>query len=578
MPSKFSLNKFDIKDIIEFLEKDRFTILTAFMYFILIGVIRSAAESLFFEFPNFSLYMVIQHTAFNFPVFVIGVFVIKFVIDAPLRKIYNIVLIGMFLVVLPPFIDYLVFGYSGIEYSYLYRYYGEGLPFLDRIASISPYVIFTNERISPGLRMVLFSITTMSTIYIAIKARFQDILKDFKQGSYRPILKKISTVFFGGFSIWLVMVFINATVPILIQIEDRGVELFNRFLFMWEEKYFLFFKEYNYERWEIFPGEFGITDQIGLAESLTLQQRSLFITMYFFIVTFSVLILTLWYFKPKIFEKIVSKIKFQFLFVTTTIALLGTSVNHITDADFAKGYALDPTYILHFPYIFYIFIVGIFLGLFASFIWDYYRRKEDKYLNKQLIITSFLGGISFSFLLGELRVVGLFVMCSLVLWATFRTDKDVLDIMRSGLFSISTLFVFLLGFYSPSIWKVRRYEFSEGLPVSETYSTLNLTRTPEMTSTIIGLIFLSIVMVFACTYISRIIFDEKLQYPKTYLILPLFLMPLIYLNSLDYVLVFPIFGLIASTLVTKENRYLPLYMVSFQFLYIVIRLTGVLQF
>lgn len=578
MSSRFDLSKLNIEDIIESLEKDRFTILTAFIYFILIGVIRSVAESLIFEFPNFSLYMVIQHTAFNFPVFVIGVLVIKFVTDAPLRKIYNIVLIGMFLVVLPPFIDYLAFGYSGIEYSYLYRYYGEGLPVLDRIASISPYVIFTNERISPGLRMVLFSITSMSTFYIALKIRFQDIYKLFKQRSYRPIFKKISTLFFGGFSIWLVMVFINATVPILIQIEEEGVELFNRFLFRWEEKYFLFFEEYNYARWEIFPGEFGIGDEIGLAEALTLQQRSLFITMYFFIVTFSVLIITLWYFKPNIFQKIISKVKFQFVFVTTMMALLGTAVNHITDPDFTKGYALDPTYTLHVPYIFYIFIVGLFLGLLASFIWEYYRNEGDKYLNKQLIITSFLGGISFSLLLGELRTVGLFVLCSLFLWTTFRTDKDVLDIMRSGLFSISALFVFLYGFYSPSIWKVRRYEFSEGLPVSETYSTLNLTRTPEMTGTIVGILLVSIVMVLVCTYISKMILNENLEYPKTYLILPVFLLPLIYLNSLDYILVFSILGLVASTLVDKKKYYLPLYMISFQFLYIIITLTGILQF
>ncbi len=43
MIEKISLDSFNIRSFIEFLEKDRFTPLTAFLYLILIGFLRSVS-------------------------------------------------------------------------------------------------------------------------------------------------------------------------------------------------------------------------------------------------------------------------------------------------------------------------------------------------------------------------------------------------------------------------------------------------------------------------------------------------------------------------------------------------------
>ncbi len=56
-----------LERLIAFFEKDRFNLITAFVFMVVIGVVRSVAESLIFEYPVFSMYLVVQHTAFNFP-------------------------------------------------------------------------------------------------------------------------------------------------------------------------------------------------------------------------------------------------------------------------------------------------------------------------------------------------------------------------------------------------------------------------------------------------------------------------------------------------------------------------------
>lgn len=580
MKSMMKLKKFNINHIFEFLEEDRFTVLTAFIYLVILGIIRSLAESLIFEYPTFSLYLLAQHIAFNFPVLILGVIVIKVATGSNLRKIYNIILLGFWVVILPPFIDYYIFGFSGIEHSYLYSYYGENFTFINKIPSIYPKYILMDKSVSPGLRFMLASLVILSSAYVAFKINIQKIGVLLKNKMYKPVVKKISAVFFSGMGIWIVMWIINSTVPTVISLKEEGPVILDHFTFRIYNKYYIFLTDYNYSLRDIFPSAFGDTHEIGLAEGLAMQQRSLFLIMYFFIFSFVALIFTFWFFKENLYYKIVRKIKPAVVSIFSSISLLGLSVTHLIDEDYSKGFAIDPKYVLHFPYVFNILFISIFLGLFASFVYSYYNNN-DKYLDKQLIIGSLLGAISLTFLLTEYKIFIILSIAIILIWFVFKSEKTLAKLLENILFSTSCISMFLIGFYSPSIWKIRTYETINAIndiPDKSTYLTLNFSRSPYMTGTVIGIISLSFISIFILNYISKFLINGKLDYPKSYLILPVFLLPLIWFNNLDYLIVFPVIGLIASTLVNKENVHLPMYLLSLEFIYIFLRVTGIISF
>jgi len=582
-----NLKKLNMNSLFNFLEKDRFTIFTAFVYLVILGVIRSFAESLFFDYPSFSLYLLAQHIAFNFPVLILGVLVIKAASGTDLRKVYNMILLGFWIVILPPFIDHYIFGFGGVEYSYLYSYYGEEFTFIDKIPYIYPKYLLFDESVSPGLRFMLASLSVLSAFYVAFKVKLQNIFDLFRKNIYKPIVKKISAVFFSGMGIWIVMWIINSTVPTVISLEKEGVILFDHFTFRIYNKYYGFLLDYNYSIRKVFPSIFGYTDEVGLAQGLVMQQRSLFLIMYFFIFSIISLILTFWLIKRDLLYRIKSKINKVILSITISVSLLGISATHLLDP-FTKyehngyeivhnsGYALDPLYVLHFPYIFFIICIAVFLGLFASFVSSYYNN-DDKYLDKQLIMGSILGSISLAVLLTHYKILILLAIAFVLLWLAFKYSTKLYTLKGSLLFSVSNLLIFFIGFLSPSIWKIRTYEITDGLPNKNTYQTINLVRTPEITGTIIGLMIVLFISIFLLSYLPRFIEDDILEYPKSYLILPLFFLPMLWLNDIDYLIAFPIIGLVASTLVSKEKKYLPLFMLSLQFGYIFLRLTNIIS-
>ncbi len=572
------LEKLEIERLFDILEKDRFTITTAFIYLIILGLMRSLSESFFFDYPTFSIYLVIQHTAFNFPVLFMGVIVLKMATGKSLRNIFNLILLGFWVVALPPFIDHYIFGYSGIEYSYLYSYYGENFNFIDKIASIYPPEILLDDRVSPGLRTMLFSLTAMSSVYVAFKVKLHKIGKLLKNNMYRPVVERLSSVFFGGFGIWIVMWFINASVPTIISLEKEGVELLDNFIFRIYNKYYAFLINHNYTPKQVFPSAFGNVNEIGLGQGLAMQQRSLFITMYFVILSSIFLYLTLRIFEKKVFSKIISKMNYSIICLTIFCSFFGISLVHMIDPDFSKGLALDPKYILHIPYIFYIGFIGLFLGLFGSFVISFYENEKDTYLEKQLIMGSILSAISFGIILGGIRILIFISISIFLIWLAFKGNGRTYGLKESLFFSISNLSIALLAFYSPSTWKITIYKIVDGLPAKETYQTINITRNPEITFEIIGILIVMTIMIFIGNYILKFIREGRINYPKTFLFFPIFLLPLIWFNSIDYLLMFPIFGIIASSLTNEKNTSLILYFLSIELLYVFLRLTGIASF
>ncbi len=578
----FTSKELNLENLLEILEKDRFTVLTAFIYLVIIGIIRSAGESLIFEYPVFSIYLIAQHTAFNFPVLVLGVLVIKLATDMPLRKVYNLVLIGFWVVALPPFIDYFIFGYSGVEFSYLYSYYGEGVHFIDKFITIYPPVILRNEEISPGLRGMLFSLFVMSSIYVAIKTKLYKARRLISNRLYRPLLKKISAVFFGGMGIWIVMWFINASVPTVIMIEKKGVQILDYWTFRMYNKYYLFLQNYGYTNREILPTAYGISNEVGLAEGLIMQQRALFIIMYFFILTLISLVLTFWTVDKDLLKKMISCLNTPVVLITSVSSLLGTAVLSKVDPSYGQGWRLDPLYVLHVPYIFYIFIIGFFLGCFGSYIWNYYRDDPElsKGLLKNLAIVSLLGGLTFAFLLGPVKITILYTVALVLIYVAFRSKSSSFTPKTVPLFTAGCITTFLIGVFSPSIWKITSYTISGGLPDPSSYLTTNLNRTPELTGTVIGAIAMVGLMVFGASVVWYVLQKEvlKIEYPQSFLILPLFFLPLLLFKSMGIALIAGIGGVFASTFLDDDFPSLPLLIVSFELIYIILYLWNMVSF
>ncbi|MEF8833152.1 MAG: hypothetical protein V5A66_06530 [Candidatus Thermoplasmatota archaeon] len=572
MQGKLTKLNSGIEKLFEFLEKDRFTPFTAFIYFLILGVIRSVSESLFFEYGTFSIYLVIQHTAFNFPVFVLGVLVIHKATGTSYRKVLNLVLIGMFIVLAPPFIDRFIFGLQGAELGHIYDYYDPQLTFLEKITFLVPTHILGNESVSPGLRTMAASIFSLSTFYIFFKIELYKIKKFLLDRDYQAIFSKLSRFFFGAFGIWLVVWFISSVVPSVILFAESGeVRIFDYIFVTPKPLYYRFFEQYGYTTQEIFPGIPGV---VGLAEGLALQQRSLFVTMFFTALTGISLVGTLAVVKKELLDNIIASIDKSVVLTTTISALLGSGIIQLVDPGFDKGWAIDPTYALHLPYLFYLASMGFFLGCLASFVYSYHDEESllSKYVSKQLSIVSALAVISFAFLMGPFSTLPLGLIVVTITYFVFANKGKSFDLLTSLSFSSISIFSFLLGFYTPGQWKATIWESGGRAVDVETYETINISRRPELTLSVIGMILILFVMISIVFYLSSLI--EKghpmVEFPKTIAFLPLFLLPSLIFTGLGSFTLFMILGLFSVFLMEEASPKLPIYVICLQFIYILI--------
>ena len=570
MQEKLSRFKLRIERLIEFLEKDRFTPSTAFFYFIFLGVVRSVSESLFFEYGTFSIYLVIQHTAFNFPVFVLGVFVIHKATGTRYRKVLNLVLLGMFVVLIPPFIDRFIFGLQGVGMGHIYDYYDPGLTLLEKFTFIVPTHLLGEESVSPGLRIMAASISSLSTFYVFYQLKIYKIKEYIKNKDYSLILEKTSRFFFGMFGVWLVVWFISSVVPTVIFFAEGGeIRIFDYFYITPDPVYYTFFENYGFSSEEIFPGAAGI---VGLAEGLALQQRSLFVTMFFTSLTSVSLAGTLAVVKRKFFKNIISSIDKTVVLSTTISAFIGSGVVHMIDSGFDKGWTIDPTYVLHFPYIFYLGAMGFFLGCFASFVRSYHKEESmlNKYHSKQLSMVSALAVGSFGLLMGPLSTLPVSLLVLIVTYFVFANKGKNFGFMTSFSFGLICVFSFILGFYTPGQWKATVWEPTNGIPDVETYQTINVSRRPEITASIIGVVLIIFIMIGLSFYLSNLLKKghSLVDYPKTILFLPMFLLPSLVFSSLFTFSVLIVLGLFSVFLMSEKNHNLPIYVTCLQLLYL----------
>ncbi|MEF8874813.1 MAG: hypothetical protein V5A88_09140, partial [Candidatus Thermoplasmatota archaeon] len=559
-----------LERLIEIFEKDRFTPLTAFIFLVILGIIRSVSESLIYEYRVFSMYLVVQHTAFNFPVLIMGSLILSMAADTPLRKTYNAILPGFAIVILPPFVDYFILGYAGAEHSHLYAYYASDIPFFQKIGDLYPPNMLLSEEISSGLQRMVLSIMALSGLYVAVKVKIGKSIKLLKEKKLSPVLKKVCAIFFGVFGIWIVVWFIVAIVPTSISLEEEAIVIFDHFRFLPYTKYYVLIEQHGYTTAEVFAE----TD--GLAEHLALQQRSLYLTMVFSVLSFGFMLLSMHLKYRKVLKKIFSSLKLTIILPTTISALLGSAVLHLTDPDFTKGWAIDPTYVLHFPYIFYIGAIGFLLGCFGCFILDFYREENilSKTASKNMAIVSFLAGGSYAFLMGPLRIFLIFILATLLMFVSFRREKQVFNILSSFTFSTACLIIYLLGVYSPALWKTKTRDV-------DGYVTIDLPRSPELSAEVLGLGIIIFLLILAVTLLTYVLDKELLSkwLDPSHIVLPMILIALAFLpalmfNDIDHLIVFGSLGFASVILTDEDLPFVPMGVSSLILIYILLSLWG----
>ncbi len=502
------------KKILDFIEKDRFSLSSAVIYIFIVSVIRSLLEAYISGYGTYTLNIMAQHVLLSYPEILMGALVIYGITRSSIKKIWNVILFGFWILITPPLIDYFIFGKSGVvlieEYSY--QSVDNIFPLLTNLWN--PF--YLSKFGSNGILIMLYGMMIGSAFYVALKTELPAKIKDFFHGgAVKDVFRSISKVILSFFGIGLVTWFIGSFMWIL-SIGGRGVIVFNRFTLPYYTKYYRFFEAHNYDYYHIYPQpNSGV---IGLVQSLALQQRNLMMGAFFIILTVVFASVSLYLNYRKHFIAMVRTSKISRVIMISVCGLLGVASIHLIDHDFSKGLAVDPFYVLHFPYVFFL-IISIMLMIVFDVLIDQlfaFNRDEErddplsngivpKYHYKQLAASFALTALFLSVVLGwkAFFICLIWILISIFYrgWGGSKREGIVL-----GLYGV---FAMLMGIYTPGSWKalIMEYEGGEFIYASKEY----ISRAPPIHFKILLIatwIFLAIALF---SYFKTVLRDKELD-------------------------------------------------------------------
>ncbi len=524
--------------IIGILEKDRFTLTTALIYVFIIAGLRSVMEGVVGAYYGYGKHLFLQHVLLSYPQLLLGTLIIYLIIRESPKKIMNVFLLGYGLLLVPPFVDYFVFGKIGTELgaSYGYLQTSEILPAL--LNGWNPFFVLNVG--SKGQGVMFLSLMFASAGYVALKIDLpQNIISFFKrQGSSFKLFKSFGKIISTYFGIYILIWLIGSFTFLLDRKPDHFLIL-NHFKVPFYSKYYIFFMN-HYETGDVFPpADSGI---MGLPENLIIKQTSMIFSSFFIILAIVTTLIILRSSVPKKLSKMFSllpKVKTIFLSIS---AFAGMMSVHIIDPDFSKGFAIDPTYFLHLPYLFFCLIITVLLVSFTFMnkqFSSYGAEPEDptftRYHYVHLSISLALTALLLSYILGyvPLVITIIWLLISIILFP----DHEHKGFKQMELTVFAGL-SFFLGFYSPDSWHSNIIYLGE----TEVHFTREVVyRLPPITLSIL-LVLLWIIAV--SWFISRLKFSdaendiESAPYPAMFLTALLLSFPLLYFNNFGALLLF----------------------------------------
>ncbi len=444
------------KRLLDFLEKDRFNLTTALIYVFIIAGVRSFMEAHVGVYHGYGRYLFTQHVLLSYPQLLMAALVVYLVTKRPPKKIMNFFLLGWWLLLIPPFADYIIYGERGVELGIQYEYWSihEILPAL--VNSWNPAFVYSIG--SHGQGMMFLGLMVGTAFYVALVTRFhQKLLSLFRDKiADRGLLKKTLQTIGGYFGIYLVVWFIGSFKFIIRMGEDHYI-LLNRFRTPFYSEYYVFFREYGYPSELIFPEGAGM---IGLPSNLITNQSRLIYSSFFILLAIVTLFILLYLSERKKLKAMLKALPKKNIALCWSSALLGVTSVHMMDPDFSKGFAVDPTYLLHMPYVFFSVLIIALLVLFSHFVHRYSSWDEDnddrsdtyfsKYHHLHLSASSALAALYFSIILGYISFTLSIFWIVLSIFVFSREENFFRKELKLATFGLLSFFY---GFYAPNAWR-----------------------------------------------------------------------------------------------------------------------------
>lgn len=447
--------------LLAFLEKDRFSLTSALVYVSIIAGIRSLMEARVGSYHGYGIYLFSQHVLLSYPELLIGVLIIYLMVRKHPKSIMNFFLLGWGLLLVPPIADYFLFGGIGIELGTQYEYLeiNEIVPTL--LNGWNPFYIYNLG--SRGQGLMFLGLMFGSASYTALKTRLnQKVLRFFRDGVFdkKLIQNVLQTV--GSYLGIFILVWFIGCFKAIIRLEADHYVVFNHFKIPLYSRYYLFFKQHNYPENLIFPpADSGI---VGLPANLITNQSRLIFCSYFILLTIITTLIMLYLTQRKRLAATLKNIPKMKIALFSLSAFIGISSVRMIDPDFSKGFALDPTYLLHMPYIFLSILIIVLLGLFSYFVKRIYlHNSEDenlfakyidddlnKYHYKHLSASTAITALYFSIILGYISfVISIFWIITCILLTT--KEKNIFrKNIKTTMWGVLSFF---LGFFTPNAWR-----------------------------------------------------------------------------------------------------------------------------
>lgn len=433
-----------LERLVELVEKERFTVLTAVIYLLVIGLVRSLSEAYMGEYLAYGIPLMTQHITFYFLVFFAGGVAISVLGDIDMKKVVNVQLFGFWINMLPSFLDTIIYGGRSFKL-------GQGYEFISLNRVLTPRYwidpVYAIEGTPIAFKTMLLLLPVMSAAYVAVKwyIRMEDA----------NIWTKISNIagrtiatFYG---VWFVIAWIG------------GLLLFMRVNTASSEIIFLGFIHQPVLN-QYYTGIGPMGDSFFLANEapfLLIQQRAMMMALDYilFFILFLIIAMHLW--KKGSVSVSLKMLNPLFLAYSALAYLLGIVI----------AGAIYPQYIFHWPYIafgYLLFVSAWEVARFASFdVKDETktkkrrknREKKEKYLygmlsekNREHLPLALLAfPILLAANLGPLSVLMLFLVCGLG-YIYIKSQKN--RIRRLYISSSIGILAFINGIITPSMWYI----------------------------------------------------------------------------------------------------------------------------
>ncbi|MFO7990902.1 MAG: hypothetical protein R6U61_01250 [Thermoplasmata archaeon] len=503
------------KRILDFIEKDRFSLTSAVVYVFIISVIRSFLEAYISGYGAYTLNIIAQHVLISYPEILMGALVVYAITKIHIRKIWNVILLGFWILILPPLIDLFIFGKSGTVLIDEYSYQN-----VENILALllnlwNPF--YLSKYGSNGLLIMFYGMMIGTASYVALRldlpSKIVDSFSDIS--NVKGLVKTFGKVVLSFFGIGVVTWSIGSF-SLILRIGKKGVILFNNYTLPYYTKYYRFFESHNYDYYQIYPQpNSGV---IGLIESLAFQQRNLLMSSFFIILTIIFTFISLYTNYRKHLNIMLKNIKKLRYLLFTICGFLGVASVHLIDPAYVKGLSINPFYILHFPYVFFLVISIMLVVAFDDLIDQIFAFNRDeerdnpisdgivpKYHYKHLALAFALTAIFLSFVLGWITFfICLFWILTSVFYRWLVGSKK--DGVFLGLYGVLAM---VMGVYTPGEWKalIMEYEGGEFIYSSKEY----ISRVPSINFEMILIaiwIFLALAMF---NYFKKVLENEDID-------------------------------------------------------------------